>query len=193
MHFKLRSIMQQCATVYTDDHIGFRGCRSSTRPKHSVSEYVRDQAHTNDNREFLGNPEARLPRHIPTFRRQHLHRYVNEFATRHNMRPKDTEAIMRTGHDGREAVDVSMNQDQGLTRSRPPPYIQSGTAPLLLANSPADLSLRVILTAIKAALEVSALNATRSTGTFRALGICRGIFHGISSSSLLILGNYILE
>ena len=25
---------------------------------------------------------------------KHLHRYVNEFATRHNMRSKDTEAMM---------------------------------------------------------------------------------------------------
>ena len=58
--------------------------------KHSVGEYVRDQAHTNGMESFW----SMLKRaHKGTFHKispKHLQRYVNEFAGRHNIRDKDT-------------------------------------------------------------------------------------------------------
>ncbi len=61
---------------------------------HSVSQYVNDMAHTNGIESFW----AMLKRsYYGTFHHilaKYLHRYVNEFAARHNLRPKDTEVIM---------------------------------------------------------------------------------------------------
>ena len=61
---------------------------------HSVSEYVRDQAHTNGIESFWASQKRGYHGTFHHISPKHLHRYVNEFATRHNMRPKDTEAMM---------------------------------------------------------------------------------------------------
>ena len=58
--------------------------------KHSVAEYVRGSVHTNGIESFW----ATLKRaHKGTFHRlsaKHLHRYIDEFVSRHNMRELDT-------------------------------------------------------------------------------------------------------
>ena len=83
------------ATVYTDDHGGYQGMPFEHETvKHSVSEYVRDQAHTNGIESFWANLKRGYHGTFHHISPKHLHRYVNEFATRHNMRPKDTEAMM---------------------------------------------------------------------------------------------------
>ena len=61
---------------------------------HSVSEYVRDQAHTNGIESFWATLKRGYHGTFHHISRKHLNRYVNEFATRHNMRTKDTEAMM---------------------------------------------------------------------------------------------------
>ena len=83
------------ATVYTDDASAYEGIPNPHETvKHSVSEYVRGAAHTNGIESFW----AMLRRgHQGTFHKispKHLQRYVNEFATRHNMREEDTIAMM---------------------------------------------------------------------------------------------------
>ena len=83
------------ATVYTDDHGGYQGMPFEHETvKHSVSEYVRDQAHTNGIESFWATLKRGYHGTYHHISPKHLHRYVNEFATRHNMRPKDTEAMM---------------------------------------------------------------------------------------------------
>ena len=83
------------ATVYTDDHTGYQGMPFEHETvKHSVSEYVRDQAHTNGIESFWATLKRGYHGTFHHISSKHLHRYVNEFATRHNMRPKDTEAMM---------------------------------------------------------------------------------------------------
>ena len=84
---------EQGATVYTDDHGGYGALRvdfDHESVKHSVKEYVRDQAHTNGIESFW----SMLKRgHYGTHHfmsAKHLHRYVNEFSGRHNDRPRDT-------------------------------------------------------------------------------------------------------
>lgn len=75
------------ATLYTDSHKSYEGIKGykHTSVKHSEGEYVKDMAHTNGVESFW----ALLKRgyygtfHHMTFK--HLHRYVNEFATRHNL------------------------------------------------------------------------------------------------------------
>ena len=81
--------------VYTDDAAAYKAFPHHESVKHSVGEYVREQAHTNGIESFW----AMLKRaHTGTFHRlgrKHLQRYVNEFAGRHNLRPHDTIDQMR--------------------------------------------------------------------------------------------------
>jgi len=84
------------ATIYTDDHAGYRGLPFPHEVvKHSLGEYVRDDAHTQGIESFW----AMLKRaHKGTFHKispKHLQRYVNEFAGRHNVRDADTADQMR--------------------------------------------------------------------------------------------------
>lgn len=76
------------ATVVTDQHAGYVGIEAygyqHIRLNHSVGEYVREMAHTNGIESFW----ALLKRgHYGIYHymsAKHLHRYVNEFAFRHN-------------------------------------------------------------------------------------------------------------
>ena len=78
------------AKVYTDEHGGYIGLDNHEVVKHSVGEYVKDQAHTNGIESFW----SMLKRaHKGTFHKlspKHLQRYINEFAGRHNIRELDT-------------------------------------------------------------------------------------------------------
>ncbi|MCY4259067.1 MAG: IS1595 family transposase, partial [Rhodobacteraceae bacterium] len=83
------------ATVYTDDHAGYRGIPYKHETvKHSVSEYVRSQAHTNGIESFWALLKRGYHGTFHHISEKHLHRYVNEFSTRYNLRPSDTLAMM---------------------------------------------------------------------------------------------------
>ena len=86
----VRSKVIPGATIYTDDAKAYTHLPNHSSVKHSVSEYVRGQVHTNGIESFW----ATLKRaHKGTFHRlspKHLHRYVDEFVGRHNMRDRDT-------------------------------------------------------------------------------------------------------
>ena len=77
-------------TIYTDDATAYTHLPNHESVKHSVAEYVRGQVHTQGIESFW----AMLKRaHKGTFHRlssKHLHRYVDEFVGRHNMRELDT-------------------------------------------------------------------------------------------------------
>ena len=83
------------ATIYTDEHAGYHGIPNRKAVKHSVGEFVRDQAHTNGVESFW----SLLKRgYYGTYHRmspKHLGRYVSEFEGRHNARPLDTVEQMR--------------------------------------------------------------------------------------------------
>jgi transposase-like protein len=85
------------SNVYTDCHRSYTGMKGYNHEvvKHSVGEYVNGQAHTNGIESFW----ALLKRgYYGTFHHmsfKHLHRYVNEFSTRHNL-----------GHDTIACLDV---------------------------------------------------------------------------------------
>lgn len=83
------------AKVYTDDAPIYNGLPFDHETvKHSVSEYVREQVHTNGIESFW----SMLKRaHKGTFHKispKHLDRYVEEFAGRQNVRELDTETQM---------------------------------------------------------------------------------------------------
>ena len=79
------------ATVYTDRAAGYKELPFPHEAvNHGVKEYVRGQIHTNGIESFW----SMLKRaHKGTFHKmspKHLHRYVNEFAGKHNVREMDT-------------------------------------------------------------------------------------------------------
>ena len=78
------------ALVYTDDARAYQGLPYHEAVKHSVNEWVNDQAHTNGLESFW----ALLKRgHHGVYHKmspKHLDRYVNEFAGRYNDRSRDT-------------------------------------------------------------------------------------------------------
>ena len=83
------------AKVYTDEHVAYRGMRFDHETvSHKVSEYVRDQAHTNGIESFWSLLKRGYHGTFHHISPKHLHRYVAEFATRHNLRERDTETMM---------------------------------------------------------------------------------------------------
>ncbi len=88
----VRESVIEGAKVYTDDHGSYRGLSGFEHEsvKHSVGEYVREQAHTNGIESFW----SLLKRgYVGTYHQlsdKHLQRYVDEFSGRHNIRGMGT-------------------------------------------------------------------------------------------------------
>ena len=79
------------AQVYTDDAKAYKGMdRPHETVRHSVGEYVREQAHTNRLESFWAPMKRGYQGVYHKMSPKHLHRYVDEFSGRHNYRPKDT-------------------------------------------------------------------------------------------------------
>ena len=93
------------ATVYTDEHLAYHGMPYHHETvKHSVSEYVNGQAHTNGVESFWATLKRGYHGVYHQMSAKHLERYVTEFSGRHNDRPADTavqmERLMK-GMDGK--------------------------------------------------------------------------------------------
>ncbi len=82
------------AKVYTDEHGGYIGLDNHESVKHSVGEYVNEQAHTNGIESFWSMLKRGYYGTYHKMSEKHLGRYVNEFAGRHNQRPLDTTVQM---------------------------------------------------------------------------------------------------
>jgi len=79
------------ATVYTDEAKAYVGIdRKHETVKHSVGEYVRDQAHTNGMESFWAGMKRGFNGVYHKMSPKHLDRYVSEFSGRHNARDLDT-------------------------------------------------------------------------------------------------------
>ena len=88
-------MVDEDATVYTDEsRVYSRLYRKHETVNHSVSEYVRGQASTNGVESFWAALKRAYHGTFHQISPKHLHRYVNEFAGRHNLRPRDTAEIM---------------------------------------------------------------------------------------------------
>ena len=84
------------ATVFTDDAKAYEGIPFKHKTvKHSVSEYVNGQASTNGIESFWALLKRGYHGTFHHISEKHLHRYVTEFANRHNRRPQDTEVMMQ--------------------------------------------------------------------------------------------------
>ena len=79
------------ATIYTDDHGGYQGMPFEHESvKHSISEYVNGQAHTNGIESFWATLKRSYHGTYHHMSKKHLGRYVGEFSGRHNDRRRDT-------------------------------------------------------------------------------------------------------
>ncbi|WP_420463566.1 transposase [Candidatus Palauibacter sp.] len=78
------------ATVYTSEHGGYCGLPSHETVRHSVGEYVREQAHTNGVESFWALLKRGYHGVYHDMSVKHLQRYVDEFAGRYSIRNADT-------------------------------------------------------------------------------------------------------
>jgi transposase-like protein len=85
------------AMVYTDEHRSYEGLPRHETVRHSVSEYVREQAHVNGVESFWAGLKRGYHGTFHHVSPEHLDRYVREFAGRHSRRGLDTEAMMAAG------------------------------------------------------------------------------------------------
>lgn len=91
----VHSATDQSATVYTDEHLSYVGMRRNHESvRHSASEYVRGQAHTQGLDGFWSQVKRGMLGVHHWWSRRHLHRYMKEFEGRYNMRSMDTRDIM---------------------------------------------------------------------------------------------------
>ena len=85
--------MKEGGTLYSDDataYSDFDFVAKHESVKHSVGEYVRGQAHINGMESFWAMMKRGFHGTYHRMSVKHLHRYVSEFAGRHNLRDKDT-------------------------------------------------------------------------------------------------------
>ncbi len=106
------------ATVYTDEASAYKGMPYAHEAvKHSVGEYVRDQAHTNGLESFWALMRRGFTGSYHKMSPKHLQRYVDEFSGRHNSRNADTidqmTAIVK-GMTGKRLRYADLIADNGL-------------------------------------------------------------------------------
>lgn len=88
----VHSNTEHTASVYTDEAAAYSGInRPHQTVKHRVREFVNGQAHTNGIESFWAMLKRGYQGTYHHWSLKHLHRYVNEFAGRHNARLLDTE------------------------------------------------------------------------------------------------------
>ncbi|MBE6452127.1 MAG: IS1595 family transposase [Alphaproteobacteria bacterium] len=84
----IRANVKIGANVYTDQFGGYKGLKEFNHQKvnHGVGEYVREKVYTNGIESFWAILKRGYYGIYHKWSEKHLQRYVNEFASRHNMR-----------------------------------------------------------------------------------------------------------
>ena len=78
------------AMLYTDENYAYEGLPHHETVRHSVGEYVEEQAHTNGIESFWALLKRGYYGTYHKMSEKHLARYIGEFAGRHNARAVDT-------------------------------------------------------------------------------------------------------
>ena len=106
------------ATVYTDDATAYETLPfDHDTVKHSLSEYVKGDMHTNGIESLWSMLKHAHKGTFHKFSPKHLDRYVQEFAGRHNIREQDTiqqMGSMRSGMEGKRLRYKQLIADNGL-------------------------------------------------------------------------------
>ncbi|MCE2497757.1 MAG: IS1595 family transposase [Nitrosopumilaceae archaeon] len=94
-HF-IEGHVNDTAKKYTDENPAYGSLSNHESCNHSVGQYVRGMAHTNGLESFWSMVKRGYDGTFHHFSEGHMHRYVNEFAGRHNIRSMDTIDMMGT-------------------------------------------------------------------------------------------------
>ena len=92
----VRRNVRRKATKYTDEHSSYDGLPFHKTVKHGVGNWVDGKAHTNGLESFWSMLKRGYHGTYHKMSVKHLHRYVTEFAGRHNIREQDTIDQMRS-------------------------------------------------------------------------------------------------
>ena len=92
-HF-IKSKVNDAAKKYTDENKAYGSLSNHESVRHSVGEYVRGQVHVNGMESFWSMVRRGYDGVFHHISEEHLHRYINEFAGRHNVRSMDTIDMM---------------------------------------------------------------------------------------------------
>ena len=90
LHDFINSRVDEDSMVFTDDHRSYQGLPNHKAVKHSVSEYVNGQAHTNGIESFWALLKRGYHGTFHHMSEKHLDRYIGEFSGRYNVRESDT-------------------------------------------------------------------------------------------------------
>ena len=90
----IESKTTQTTKKYTDENASYGRLQNHESVRHSVGEYVRGQAHVNGMESFWSMVRRGYDGVYHHISEDHLHRYINEFAGRHNVRSMDTIEMM---------------------------------------------------------------------------------------------------
>ena len=84
--------VEEGSTVYTDDFKSYRNLEGYEHEfvRHSVGEYVEEMVHINGVESFWSMLKRAHKGTFHKISKKHLHRYICEFAGRHNIRDLDT-------------------------------------------------------------------------------------------------------
>ena len=88
------------AAVYTDEAAAYDSLPNHEAVNHGRGEYVRGDVHVNGMESFWAAMKRGHKGVYHQMSRKHLHRYVTEFAGRHNLKPLGTEAQMAAMAEG---------------------------------------------------------------------------------------------
>ena len=96
LHSAIKANVVQGSNVYTDEALAYRSITGYQHQavSHSVGEYVNGMPHTNGIESFWALLKRGYHGVYHKMERKHLHRYIDEFATRHNCRGHGTETML---------------------------------------------------------------------------------------------------
>ena len=95
LHEFIHDNVDDNAEKYTDENKSCHGLNNHQSVNHSVGEYVNEQAHTNGVESFWSLLKRGYHGTFHHVSAKHLQRYINEFASRHNVRDNDTIVMMQ--------------------------------------------------------------------------------------------------
>ena len=88
LHRSIKENVASGSNLYTDEHLGYTDISgyNHNAVKHSIGEYVRDMVSTNGVESFWALLKRAYVGTYHNMSKKHLHRYISEFSTRHNMK-----------------------------------------------------------------------------------------------------------
>lgn len=90
LHGFIAENVAEGAEKFTDEHRSYQGLGNHKAVNHSLGRWVDEMAHTNGMESFWAMFKKGFHGTFHRMSPAHLHRYINEFAGRHNIRPLDT-------------------------------------------------------------------------------------------------------